>query len=122
MALLEEECEEGTALGKLRRVDRPEDDSGLLPGHDGVTVTDPVQVRRLLRTHFHEWFVPKPGHCGGIEGDESSWRQMVDPLADFQLVKQSYGQHHIPGGQVDNRLLEVALDPSDGHEFEPDAE
>ena len=90
--------------------------------HDGVTLTEPVQVRRLLRTHFLEWFVPKPGHCGGIEGDESSWRQMVDPLADFQLVKQSYGHHHIPGGQVDNRLLEVALDPSDAHEFEPDAE
>ena len=32
LALLEKECEEGTALGKLRRVDRPEDDSGLLPG------------------------------------------------------------------------------------------
>ena len=34
--------------------------------HEGVTVTDPVEVGRLLTTHFHEWFARKPWRFRGV--------------------------------------------------------
>ena len=97
MALLEKERKEGrlrkacSALIGRKKMQGFSLDSVV---HEGVTVTDPAEVARLLTTHFHEWFARKPGHFrGGIEGEMASWRQMEEPLEDFQ---RRYGHHNIP--------------------------